>query len=125
MTIKIQNNNQPITVDILGTLYVVSFSNRATDGALESADGFADVTCKTIVVNNDFDEDVRNVALLNNYQMKVLRHELVHAFLYESGLSCNSWGDNEEIVDWIAIQLPKIFKALEKVSAEINSSTLD
>ena len=35
---------------------------------------------------------------------KVIRHELVHAFLFESGLSVNSWADNEEIVDWIAIQ---------------------
>jgi len=32
----------------------------------------------------------------------------VHAFLYEGGLNSESWARNEEIVDWMAIQIPKI-----------------
>ena len=44
----------------------------------------------------------------------MLRHEIIHAFLFESGLECNSlktynWAENEEMVDWFAIQSPKIF----------------
>ena len=51
-----------------------------------------------------------------------LRHEIVHAFLGESGLSANSnetdaWARNEEMVDWIAIQGPKIWKAWKEVGA--------
>ncbi|WP_461218455.1 hypothetical protein [Lapidilactobacillus salsurivasis] len=46
---------------------------------------------------------------LEVYTRKTLRHELIHAFLYESGLDANSeWARNEEIVDWIAIQFPKL-----------------
>ena len=45
---------------------------------------------------------------LEHYKRKVIRHELLHAVLFESGLSCNSWGENEEIVDWFAIQFPKL-----------------
>ncbi len=48
----------------------------------------------------------------------ILRHEIIHAFLFESGLSCCSckieeWADNEEMVDWFAIQSPKIFKVFK------------
>lgn len=48
---------------------------------------------------------------------ETLRHEIVHAFLYESGLSGSSskieggWATNEEMVDWIAIQANKLIAA--------------
>ena len=49
------------------------------------------------------------------YKNSVKRHELIHAFLYESGLDACSWANNEEMVDWIAIQFPKLFKAFQEV----------
>lgn len=50
--------------------------------------------------------------------LKVIRHELIHAFIYESGLSNeNKWAENEELVDWIAIQFPKLKKCFEKIWA--------
>ena len=53
-------------------------------------------------------------------QNATLRHEIVHAFLNESGLmdSCfaydGSWARCEEMVDWIALQTPKMIKAFEE-----------
>jgi len=49
----------------------------------------------------------------------ILRHELVHAFLAESGLwgstnKVSSWAMNEEMVDWIALQFPKLLKAFQE-----------
>lgn len=55
------------------------------------------------------------------YTKSTLRHEITHAFLNESGLSDNanqyrhSWAINEEMVDWIAIQSPKIFKVFQEL----------
>lgn len=52
-----------------------------------------------------------------------LRHEIVHAFFNESGLKDNSthmegpWAKNEEMVDWIAVQGTKIYKAWEEAGA--------
>ena len=52
-----------------------------------------------------------------------LRHEIVHAFLDESGLQANalaydgSWCKNEEMVDWIAIQGPKLHAAWKQAGA--------
>ena len=59
---------------------------------------------------------------LTAYQRKVLRHEIVHAFLYECGLANNSngvdaWAYNEEMIDWVAIQHNKLHAAFEKAGA--------
>ena len=55
------------------------------------------------------------------YRKKTLRHEIMHAFLNESGLSDSSsvpdcgWAKHEEMIDWFAIQSPKIFQAFKEV----------
>ena len=56
------------------------------------------------------------------WMKKTLRHEIVHAFFNESGLSTSSnsasrWARNEEMVDWIALQGPKMYKAWEEAGA--------
>jgi hypothetical protein len=43
---------------------------------------------------------------------EVLRHEAVHAFFSESGLDCYS--NNEDLVDWIANQFPKMYRAFKE-----------
>ena len=50
---------------------------------------------------------------------------MIHAFMFESGLDCNSnnvegWARNEEMVDWMAIQMPKIMDVYESVSNSWN-----
>jgi hypothetical protein len=59
--------------------------------------------------------------VIKEFQKRTLRHEIVHAFLTESGLSSNSqdaktWAKNEEIIDWIALQGPKIMKAWQEAA---------
>ena len=51
---------------------------------------------------------------------RVLRHEIIHSYLEESGLAASSnmssaWAHNEEMVDWLAIQSPKIFVTFQEV----------
>ena len=101
-----------LTVDVLGTEYSVIQSNKVDDMTLEKCDGYCDHSVKKIVVDT-FQKSPTSLENLESYTKKVIRHELVHAFLFESGLSCNSWADNEEIVDWIAIQFPKLLKAFK------------
>lgn len=66
-----------------------------------------------------FEEDIMNKGNMEHCKKQVLRHEIVHAFLYESGLDgstwkTHGWAVNEEMVDWIAIQFPKILKAFQE-----------
>ena len=107
-----------MTVNVLGTEYTIKKSNRVEDLGLEHADGYCDTSRKTIVIDTFKIYEGQPDALGNfdDYEKKVIRHELVHAFLFESGLTSNSWAKDEEIVDWIACQFPK----LQKVFAQCN-----
>ena len=78
-----------------------------------------DQSIKEIVVGK-FEPNEMSIEDLQGYTKKVLRHEIIHAFLYESGLWNNSgniknWAQSEELTDWIAIQSPKLFKVFKTV----------
>ena len=80
-------------------------------------DGFTDNTAKEIVIRTD---NVNNVGDFDFLQKKQLRHEIIHAFLSESGLQCNwqhmeQFGHDETTVDWFAIQSPKIFEVFKEL----------
>lgn len=106
------------TVNILGTEYEVIMD--APDEMLpEDADGAMDHSVKRIAVAK-FESNRNSIKDLDVYRKKVLRHEVIHAFLFESGLWNNSgnvtaWGQSEEITDWFAIQSPKIMKVFEEL----------
>lgn len=105
-------------VNILGAEYEIIVD--APDEMLpEDSDGCMDQSLKRIIVAK-FEPDRNSIKNLDCYRRKVLRHEIVHAFLYESGLWNNSgtteaWATNEEMTDWFAIQSPKIFDVFQKV----------
>ena len=55
---------------------------------------------------------------LDLQEKKNFRHEIIHAFLDESGLAENSsWAQEEEMVDWFAKQFPKLLSAFQEVNA--------
>lgn len=98
-------------VKILGTEYEIIMDAEEKDyPILKDADGYADFTIKKIVVKKLI-QDGESYEDLELWQRKTLRHEIIHAFLYESGLWQNSfkdWARNEEMTDWIALQFEKI-----------------
>lgn len=103
-------------ISILGTEYSIVELSTSDDSNLTDKDGYCDTSVKKIVVDNMLSDriDKDSKANLDAYKNHVKRHELVHAFLYESGLDTSAdWAANEEIVDWIAIQFPKIQRAFE------------
>lgn len=107
-------------VDILGTKYKIVM-DAPEEMLPEDSDGAMDQSLKRIVIAK-FVSDRNSIKNLDDYRKKVLRHEIIHAFLYESGLWNNSsgvsaWGQSEEIADWMAIQSPKLFKAFKDAGA--------
>ena len=100
-------------INILGTEYSVEIVQRANDPSLEENDGYCDETTKRCVVEST--EGCVGPGYKGNIQAhrnKVVRHEIIHAFLYESGLAENcDWAASEAMVDWLAIQLPRIMAA--------------
>ena len=108
-----------MTVNVLGTEYTIKKSNKVEDLGLADCDGYCDHSTKTIVIDTFKIYEALPDALgnFNEYEKKVIRHELVHAFLFESGLAVNSWAKDEEIVDWIANQFPKLQEAFAQCNA--------
>lgn len=104
-------------VYILGTEYDIEFDVPAEDMP-DNADGCVDQSIHTIKLAK-MESDRNSLQDMNEYRNKVLRHEIIHAFLYESGLwNCSgfseAWGCDETITDWIAIQSPKLFQAFRE-----------
>lgn len=100
------------TVSILGTTYNI------IEKPLKDCDGYCDKTTKEIAVAvKDDDCDLGN---FEEYRKKVLRHEVIHAYHHESGLDNNfenkPYGFSETLVDWFAIQSPKIFETFKELN---------
>lgn len=113
-------------VNILGTEYEIIIKKYDEEEAFDrnSFAGYCDGYTKQIVIcdmhtykgwENESEQTIQAS------QNLTLRHEIVHAFFNESGLMDSAfaydggWSKNEEMVDWLAIQIPKIHKAYQEV----------
>ena len=111
-------------VNILGTTYKVYLNVPCTeDPCLSGAHGYTDFHGKRIVVADVRTtpgwEDATDGAAADVFACTV-RHEVIHAYLSESGLNSSSngvecWARNEEMVDWFAVQIPKIVKTFNEL----------
>lgn len=105
-------DNCGFKVSILGTTYTI------IEKPLKDVDGYCDKTTKEIAVA--VKEDDCDLGNFEEYRKKVLRHEITHAYFFESGLAeCFEnikWGIPETLVDWFAYQSPKIFKTFEELN---------
>lgn len=106
-------------ISILGTPYSIHKRCEREDERLNDCDGYCDWTTKEIVVEQEVNG---NLGDMDAYMKKVTRHEIVHAFLLESGLhecsgQTDAWAANETMVDWFARQGPKIYKAWQEADA--------
>ena len=111
-------------VNILGTTYKVYLNvPSCKDPQLDGLFGYTSFHNKKIVV-----ADVRTIpgwesadyAAAYDAFSSTVRHEVIHAYLMESGLngSANSsecWARNEEMVDWFAVQMPKLVKTFNEL----------
>lgn len=109
-------------VNVLGSEYAIVYKFLKDDEQLEGLDGYCCSYKKQIVLRDL--SDVKETQKEKEMKIKeTLRHEIIHAFLNESGLkwNCNVWNDswtkNEEMIDWIAVQFPKIYEAFISVDA--------
>lgn len=108
------------TVNILGTDYKVIIQTEEENPKLKVANGLCEIYSHKIVLN-EIKEEPNCYENLEAYKQKVVRHEVIHAFLAESGLRNNcEYAENEELVDWIAIQLPKMVKVMSELDVLVD-----
>lgn len=104
------------TVTILGTTWTVRSASEQEEPRLIGISGFTDWTTKTICVEKN---ETGNLGKLEDFMQKVIRHEVVHAFMFESGLGDSfehkDYGQEETIVDWFAFQMEKIINVVKDI----------
>lgn len=110
----------PEKVSVLGVEYKIIFRTEKDDEKLNEADGYCEFLSKEIIIDKAlFDGGDGSPMTLNRLDLlglSVIRHELIHAFIYESGLNTeNKWAKDEELVDWIALQFPKLNKCFNEI----------
>ena len=117
-----------MTINILGTEYTVTVKKYDEEEYFKekNADGYCLAESHEIVICDlsTFPEWEKEPDLVREAAQKhTIRHEIVHAFLNESGLRDSAgqydtaWAKNEEMVDWFAIQGPKIYAAWKAAGA--------
>lgn len=110
------------SVNILGSEYMIIKESCKTNKVLSRCSGYIDWTTKNLYIRDyNIDSDSFEYESKDIHMNSTIRHEIIHAFIRESGMWVNSttieegWAMNEEMVDWIAIQSPKIFKVFEEL----------
>lgn len=111
-------------INVLGTEYEIVYRGYKELRIFEEEgiEAYCDAIQKLIVVGKikTFPGyETHTIDYCDKCEAELLRHEIVHAFLNESGLQVCSivpkdgWARNEEMVDWIALQFPKLLEAMK------------
>lgn len=116
------------SITILGRCYDIEKKKYEDEPIFEKdgIDGYHDGYSRKIVFcdmksNPKWKDEAEKT--IEEAEKLVLRHEIVRAFLFESGLDSSSmappcaWARNEETVDWIALQGIKIMYAWGEAGA--------
>lgn len=102
------------TVNILGTEYTIeedeSLVKTQADGLTQQYEKKITIRPCKDMLNDEDREEAKKI----RYD-EVIRHEVVHASFIESGLS--DYCANEQLVDWIASQFPKLLKMFVELGA--------
>lgn len=108
-------------IDVLGTEYEIILAGPGENEYLDkrNADGYTDPSIRRIVVRDNAKKHrkITDQADLTVCQETTLRHEIIHAFLFESGLGCECQWHDEEAVDWVARMLPRLVNACVEAGA--------
>lgn len=116
------DKNKDLVVMVLGEVWYIKYKTPKEDSFLEECAGYTDTSTRVIIIRECNQDDPSTLCDLNKYYREVIRHELIHAFLYECGLRAdtnNDWAQNEEMVDFFAIQFPKFNKIFTDIGVDI------
>ena len=104
-------------INILGSVYKIRFANKENDEVLINKDLYTDSSTKRIVFNDklkneptvfDFDNPLHNINT-------IIRKDIIYCYIWECGLGRGvKWSRNDNLIEWIARQFPKMIKAMEE-----------
>lgn len=110
-------------INVLGQDYKLVLHTSDNDPKLKEWNGYHEPYSKKIVIDSKLVEDINKEPLGTEnpevYLRHVYRHEIMHAFFCESGITYRYDKDEEDfLVDWFARQYPKIKKIFAELGVE-------
>lgn len=107
---------------VLGTDYTVkSWTNKDHPDFFLEKCGECDGPAKKITIENLLDThetESDETSCPEEFMNQTLRHELIHAFFFENGIGSESrWACDEVLVDWLALQMPKLITLFMQAKA--------
>ena len=103
------------TINILGVEYRIFDQKEEDNKKLQGADGLCEYYAHKIIIDTEHKDDANNFDNISEYYHKVLRHEAFHALFAEMGIK--DWTNDEQLVDMLAMQYPKIRVIMDKLDA--------
>ena len=110
-------------ITVLGQEYVILPGVEDNDPKLHNWNGYHEPWSKKIVIDSELAEDTNKnpvgIENIDAYIRHIYRHEIMHAFFCESGITYRYTDEEEDfLVDWFARQYPKIKKIFEELGVE-------
>jgi len=114
-------------INILGQEYVLTYATEDEKPKLKyaEANGLAELYSKELIVNQSILDDADPGAFdrTDLFVEKVIRHEIIHAFFHEAGLT--TYTNDEVLVDWLALQICKMYKVMSDVGATTEETSTE
>ena len=111
---------------ILGRPWLIKICTEKEEPRLKERSGFADWTSRLIAISDPDDHKECDLDNMLEFLKKVARHEIIHAFMFGSGLAeewkHDTWGQEETLVDWLAFQLPAICDVVDTVEKALEEA---
>lgn len=110
-----------MTVNIFGSNWTIVEDCDENDLFEQNCVGFCDQTSRTIVLKKLSDKELLGIGDIEQLRKYTLRHELIHAALFECGMGDN-WmrvpmGHDETSVDWLAFKAPQLYQIFRDANA--------
>lgn len=108
------------SVNILGQKYQIILDTPENNSKLKEVNGYMEPHSKKIVIDATLierhKEDPMAAENLEAKVRQIYRHEIMHCFFAESGISYKFSVEEEDfLVEWIAVQFPKMKKVFEEL----------
>lgn len=110
-----------LEIDIFGSTYTVMIGEREElDISYENV-GECNVYEKVIKICTTVDDKVFSPSMKDKYMMEVIKHEISHAMLYESGLV--DLGLEELLPNWLSVNVDKLVERSALVFREFDKES--